>query len=103
MDRGEPELANINDSLDSTLILLHNQYKDRIEIIKEYTILPLINCFAGRLNQVFMNLLANAIHAIKENGTITIKTEHSRSGVQDFKKNALLFLFAIPDQEFPPI
>ncbi|MBK8395059.1 MAG: hypothetical protein IPL26_07400 [Leptospiraceae bacterium] len=90
MDRGEPELANINDSLDSTLILLHNQYKDRIEIIKEYTILPLINCFAGRLNQVFMNLLANAIHAIKENGTITIKTEHSRSGVQDFKKECII-------------
>lgn len=90
MDSVEPELASINDSLDSTLILLHNQYKDRIEIIKNYGKLPLLNCFAGSLNQVFMNLLANAIQAIKENGTITIKTEYSKSGVQDFNKECII-------------
>lgn len=90
MDGGKQQLADVNENIDSTLILLHNQYQDRIEIIKNYGNLPLVNCFAGRLNQVFLNLLANAIQSIKEKGTITIKTEHSKSGVQDFKNECII-------------
>ena len=90
MDGGKQQLADVNENIDSTLILLHNQYQDRIEIIKNYGNLPLVNCFAGRLNQVFLNLLANAIQSIKEKGTITIKTEYSESGVQDFKNECII-------------
>ncbi|NJK82962.1 MAG: GHKL domain-containing protein [Saprospiraceae bacterium] len=45
-------------------MLLRHQYKDYIQIHQEYTDLPLIECYPGKLNQVWMNLLANAIEAI---------------------------------------
>jgi signal transduction histidine kinase len=54
--------------------MLHHLYKNRIEIIKKYQNIPEIECYAGRLNQVLMNILSNAIQAIEETGTITIKT-----------------------------
>ncbi|MBK9502325.1 MAG: ABC transporter substrate-binding protein [Leptospiraceae bacterium] len=90
MDNDEQTLSDINENLDSTLILLHNQYKDRIEIIKNYGKLPLLKCFAGKLNQVFMNLLANAIQAINESGTITIRTEYLQSGLSNFNKECVI-------------
>ena len=45
-----------------------------MEIIKDYGVLPQIECYPGQLNQVFMNILSNAIDAIDEKGTITIRT-----------------------------
>ncbi|MGG6269450.1 hybrid sensor histidine kinase/response regulator [Leptolyngbya sp. AN03gr2] len=61
----------IQDGLDSTLLLLQhrlkaNSYRPAIQIVRDYTELPPIACFPGQLNQVFMNLLANAIDAIEE-------------------------------------
>lgn len=66
--------ANLNESLESTLTLLHSSYKNRIEIVKEFGTLPEADCFPGQINQVFMNILSNAIQAIPEEGTIFIKT-----------------------------
>ena len=66
--------ADIHEGLDSTLILLHNRYKDRIEIIRNYGNIPQIECYPGQLNQVFMNILSNAIDAIDTTGKITITT-----------------------------
>lgn len=66
--------ADIHEGIDSTLVLLHNRYKNRIQIVRNYGKLPLIECYPGQLNQVFMNILSNAIDAIEESGTITIKT-----------------------------
>ncbi|MGD1807268.1 ATP-binding protein, partial [Dapis sp. BLCC M126] len=62
---------NIHDGIESTLIILKhrtkaNDKRPAIEIIKEYGEVPEINCFAGQLNQVFMNILANAIDAFDE-------------------------------------
>ncbi|HEY9850091.1 MAG TPA: PAS domain-containing protein, partial [Leptolyngbyaceae cyanobacterium] len=62
---------NIHDGIDSTILILKHRLKatDRhpaIEIIKEYGNLPQIQCFPGQLNQVFMNILANAIDALEE-------------------------------------
>lgn len=74
-DEAEQKLADINEGLESTLLLLQNEYKNRIEIIKDYGELPEVLCYPGQLNQVFMNLLANAIQAIDEEGTISITTE----------------------------
>ncbi len=72
----ELQETNIHESLDSTLVILKNSYKHRIEIQQNYAAdLPLIRCYGGQMNQVFMNLLANAIQAIPEKGTITIKTQ----------------------------
>ena len=74
LDEDILKMADIHEGLDSTLILLHNKYKNRIEIVRNYGILPFVECYPGQLNQVFMNILSNAVDAIDEKGTITIKT-----------------------------
>ena len=74
MDQNVFKKANLNDSLESTLTLLHSTYKNRIEIVKEYGNIPDIDCFPGQINQVFMNVLSNAIQAIPLEGSIFIKT-----------------------------
>jgi len=66
--------ANLNEALESTLILLHSSYKNRIEIVKQFGDIPEIDCFPGQINQVFMNILSNAIQSITGEGTIFIKT-----------------------------
>jgi two-component system, NtrC family, sensor kinase len=69
--------VDIHASLEMSLNLLRNQYKNRVEIHKEYGDIPKIQGFPGKLNQVFMNLLSNAFHAIREKGDVWIRT---RSG-----------------------
>jgi len=74
MDQNEFHKADINECLESTLTLLHNSYKNRILIVREYGNIPEVDCFPGQINQVFMNILSNAIQAIPKEGTITVKT-----------------------------
>jgi signal transduction histidine kinase/ligand-binding sensor domain-containing protein len=78
LDEGELKEADIHEGIDMTLVMLHNKYKHHIEVIKEYGSIPLINCYPGKLNQVFMNIISNAIDAIEEKGTITVKTYTNR-------------------------
>jgi two-component system, NtrC family, sensor kinase len=71
LDEAEYKKANLHDGLDSTLMILQHRLKAKddfpgITVIKHYGQLPQIPCFAGQLNQVFMNILANAIDAIEE-------------------------------------
>ncbi|WP_044237072.1 two-component regulator propeller domain-containing protein [Flexithrix dorotheae] len=68
------KLENLHHSIDSTLLLLNNEYKNRIVIHKKYGKIPEIECNLGRLGQVFMNLISNAIHSIENEGEITIST-----------------------------
>ena len=82
LDEDILKMADIHEGLDSTLILLHNKYKDRIEIVKHYGNLPQIECYPGQLNQVFMNLLSNAIDAIDGKGAITINTSISNNYIK---------------------
>jgi signal transduction histidine kinase len=82
LDEDVLKVANIHEGLDSTLILLRNKYKQRIEIEKNYGDIPEIECYPGQLNQVFMNILSNAIDAIDDKGTITISTVKSNDKVQ---------------------
>ncbi len=70
-DKDHPVYFNIHDGIDSTLLILKhrlkaNEYRPEIQVIKEYQTLPEIECYAGQLNQVFMNVLANAIDALEE-------------------------------------
>ncbi|PZV10559.1 MAG: hypothetical protein DCF22_16345 [Leptolyngbya sp.] len=72
IDEAEVKEVNIHEGIDSTLMILQNRFKaksDRpaIEVVKHYGKLPDVECYAGQLNQVFMNLLANAIDALEEN------------------------------------
>ncbi|MFB2938749.1 PAS domain S-box protein [Aerosakkonemataceae cyanobacterium BLCC-F154] len=71
MDEAEMKDVNIHEGIDSTLMILQNRLKakpDRpeIQVTKEYSNLPLIECYAGQLNQVFMNIVANAIDALED-------------------------------------
>jgi signal transduction histidine kinase len=82
LDEDVLKVADIHEGLDSTLILLRNKYKHRIEIVKDYGDIPLFECFPGQLNQVFMNILSNAIDAIEEKGIITISTSKSNGFIR---------------------
>ncbi len=74
MDEDAIKTANINEGIDSTLMLLRNKFKNKIIIKKEYGQIPPIECYAGKLNQVFMNILNNAADAIQDEGEIIIHT-----------------------------
>jgi len=73
---GEPgrQLADVNQCLDATINIVWNELKDKAALIKEYGDLPRINCYCQEINQVFMNLLVNAGHAIEKQGTIRVRT-----------------------------
>jgi PAS domain S-box-containing protein len=71
LDEAEMKAVNIHEGLDSTLMILQSRIKatserPTIEVIKEYGNLPPVECYAGQLNQVFMNVLANGIDALEE-------------------------------------
>lgn len=66
--------ADLHEGLDSTLNIVNNEIKYKADVVKQYGKLPLVTCLASQLNQVFMNLLVNAAHSMKEKGTITIRT-----------------------------
>ncbi|WP_332944111.1 MULTISPECIES: sensor histidine kinase [unclassified Microcoleus] len=71
MDEAELKPVDIHEGIDSTLLILQHRLKDNrgcseIKVIRNYAKLPLVECYAGQLNQVFMNILANAIDAIGE-------------------------------------
>ncbi|MEG4004604.1 PAS domain S-box protein [Microcoleus sp. Pol11C1] len=71
MDEAEKKAVNIHDGIDSTLMILQHRLKAKhnhpeIQVIKEYAQLPLVECYAGQLNQVFMNILSNALDALEE-------------------------------------
>lgn len=75
LDENEFKGVNIHEGIDSTLLLLSNKLKDRINVHKDYGSFPLVVCLPGKLNQVFMNILTNGILAIEGKGDIYIKTE----------------------------
>jgi len=66
--------SDLHKGLDSTLLIVHNEIKYKADVVKEYGEIPNVECLSSQLNQVFMNLLVNAAHAIQEHGTITIRT-----------------------------
>lgn len=93
LDESQMKPVDIHEGIDNTLVILNNRIKARpehpgIEIVKEYGDLPLVECHASQLNQVFMNLIANALDALEERdrdrsfteiqeapSTLTIQTE----------------------------
>jgi len=71
LDESESKAVDIHEGLDSTLLILQNRLKPNsdfpgIVVHKEYGSLPLVECFPGQLNQVFMNILNNAIDALED-------------------------------------
>lgn len=79
LDESDIKEADLNEGIQSTLVLLKNMLSDNIEVIKELGDIPQIECYPGKLNQVFMNVMSNSIQAIhqkpiKEKNTLTIKS-----------------------------
>ncbi len=74
VDEVKMQEADINDCLETTLNIVWNELKYKAEVKKEYGETPLIKCYPQELNQVFVNLLINAAHAIRERGVIGIRT-----------------------------
>ncbi|MEL6676703.1 MAG: ATP-binding protein [Bacteroidota bacterium] len=68
------KLADVHQGLDATLTLLSNQLKDRVEVHKDYVDMPMVECYPGKLNQVFMNILSNAVYAIEDRALADGKT-----------------------------
>ncbi len=66
--------SDLHIGLESTLNIVNNEIKYKADVVREYGELPEIVCLPSQLNQVFMNLLVNAAHAIEERGKITIRT-----------------------------
>ncbi|MEH1790215.1 MAG: ATP-binding protein [Nostoc sp.] len=89
LDESEIKSVDIHSGIDSTLLILQHRLKNNskyseITVIREYANLPLVNCYASALNQVFIHLINNAIDALQESKvnrtpTIRIRTEFSES------------------------
>ncbi len=84
LDEAEFKSVDLHEGIDNTLMILQHRLKARpefpaIEVVKNYSDLPIIECYPGHLNQVFMNLLANAIDALEEAAKQTNQS-HSQSG-----------------------
>lgn len=88
LDEAEMKFVNIHEGIDNTLLILNHRLKavgnhTAIQVIKEYSALPMVECYAGPMNQVFMNILSNAIDALREleatshdiNNTLTIRIQ----------------------------
>jgi two-component system, NtrC family, sensor kinase len=68
------QMADLHQGIDSTLTIANNGFKYKAKIDKQYGQLPPVKCLVSQLNQVFMNLIVNASHAIEESGVISIRT-----------------------------
>ena len=109
VDEDDLKLADINLGLESTLVILNSMFKDRINVKRHYDEIPYVECFPGKLNQVFLNLLTNAFHAIdqkfkgKQGGKITIKTYYKDDLVYiSIKDNGVGIKEELKDKIFDP-
>jgi two-component system, NtrC family, sensor kinase len=82
MDTEKISEIDLHSSVEISLNLLRNQYKNRVEIHKEYGDIPRIQGFSGKISQVFMNLLSNAFHAIQDKGDVWIRTRATNGIVE---------------------
>ncbi|MBX9635439.1 MAG: hybrid sensor histidine kinase/response regulator, partial [Magnetospirillum sp.] len=65
---------DVREAIESVLLFPRHKMTDRVEVIRDFGAATELACFAGQLNQVLMNVTANAVDAISEKGTITIRT-----------------------------
>ncbi|MBE9093425.1 ATPase [Tychonema sp. LEGE 07203] len=77
LDTDGMKFASIHEGIDSTLLILQHRLKANgkspgIEVIKQYGDLPLVECYAGQLNQVFMNIISNAIDVLRDSSNLSV-------------------------------
>jgi signal transduction histidine kinase len=69
----EPEPTNIKENMETVLTIYHNRLKQGVKVIKQYEDVPDVNVFPDQINQVWTNLIVNAVQAMDNKGTLTIK------------------------------
>jgi signal transduction histidine kinase len=74
MDRASAQRIDVRDGLESTLTMLGHKLKNGVDVVREYADLPEIDAYAGELNQVWTNLIDNAVDAMDGRGTLTLRT-----------------------------
>ncbi len=75
MDQAPVQSVDVREGLDNTLIILHNKLKSGVTVVREYADdVPVIEAYAGELNQVWTNIIDNAIDAMGGEGTLTVRT-----------------------------
>lgn len=79
-DAGECVFSDLQQCLESTLNVVNNEIKYKAEVRRDFAVLPLVECRPSQINQVIMNLLINAAHAIRERGEIGIRTSVHENG-----------------------
>jgi signal transduction histidine kinase len=82
MDHAELQDADLHEEIDRTLALMEPRFKNGVDVVRDYGEIPRVRCYAGQLNQVFLNLLMNACDAMKDQGQITIRTRPGPLGVR---------------------
>jgi PAS domain S-box-containing protein len=82
LDEADFKPTDINENIESTLKIAGHLFKGGIQVIKEFSQVPPVQAFPAQMNQVFLNLITNAVHAVDERtGRITIKTMHQGNSV----------------------
>jgi len=87
LDEDDLKKADINEGLDSTLVIVNHLLNNSVHIEKNYSGIPMVECFPGKLNQVFLNMMSNAIHAIHSRwqglpgGKLTLSTWNDEDNV----------------------
>jgi GAF domain-containing protein len=106
LDEAEMKAVDIHEGIDNTLLILQHRLKAKpdspmIHIVKNYDELPLIECYAGQLNQVFMNVLSNAIDALEDYRESTSEPHHSQitiyTSIGEMKGNVKSVVIRIVD------
>ena len=102
LDEAEMKHVDIHSGIDSTLLILQHQLTSNgkypaIEIIKEYNQLPLVNCYASALNQVFMNIIGNAIDALQQKQENSYKSYKPKITIRTSLKDDHYVLISIAD------
>jgi signal transduction histidine kinase len=81
MDRASAQRVDVRDGLESTVTMLGHKLKGGVQVVREYADLPEIDAYAGELNQVWTNLIDNAVDAMDGQGTLTLRTRSEGDGV----------------------
>lgn len=106
LDEAEMKDVNIHEGIDSTLMILQHRLKAKpetsaIKLIKEYGDIPLIECYAGQMNQVFMNVLSNALDALEDYQESQAKNHHGEiiisTSIGQIKDNVKSVVIRITD------
>jgi GAF domain-containing protein len=106
LDEADMKAVDIHEGIDNSLLILQHRLKAKgdapsIDIVKDYGKLPLVECYAGQLNQVFMNVLSNAIDALEDYKESTSQPHHSQitihTSIGEMKDNVKSVVIRIVD------